>query len=103
MSELSVTIMYGISVLFVFVLLVLWGIVSYRHQKEEYVPANVKDLNYDEETQTLTFKGARTGNECTAIGKGTVWRAVSGERFGTTMEGKLADIYMYWKRQNNKK
>lgn len=100
MGDSFITLMYAVSILFVFGLLIVWGIVSRRHDREEFIPSKVKDLKYDKKTKTLTFKGARTGNECTAIGSNTVWYTVDGERFGTDLEAKLANIYHYWKRQN---
>ena len=69
----------------------------YKRDEEEFLPSNVKDLEYDKETEIMSFKGGRTENPYAVRGSSTVWRTMGGKRLDTLMESKLSDIYDYWR------
>lgn len=97
---------------YVFVLLIAVAIIwltfhvlhtMYKHEEEEFLPVNVRDLSYDPETKILRFIGGRSGKMYVYRGSCTVWHSMDGHRLDVMMESKLSDIYNYWKYQNKEK
>ena len=98
--ELLITLIIGIVIIAVTFYLLHH---MYKQDEEEFLPSHVKDLNYDPETEILSFKGGRTGNEYAARGQCTVWHSLSGKRLDTPLEYRLSNIYDYWKYQDRQK
>lgn len=96
MSEAFVTAMYGGAVLFVLIAAIIWGVITYRREVAEFLPSNVKNLDYDTTNKILTFEGGRTGKKYKYRGTGTVWYSMDGKRLDTITESQLSSIYFFW-------
>ena len=81
----------------------IWASVNEEKFYSEYDPKNVTEINYNQVTGLLSFKG-KSGDLHAAIGSGNVWRSIDGKLIEGDIAKYLGDIqnYYIWQKTTGK-
>ena len=80
---------------------VIWLLISFKNDRDEFLPSKVANIHYDKETQKLTFNGGVSGQPYSFFGSGTVWHAEDGRRLNAFGESRLTDIMARFRIEEN--